>query len=162
MKAYVGLGGNVDDTRAYFASAIEKLKTLGTAEVVSSLYKTEPVGGIAQADFLNAALILETELPPEALLTGIKTIEQEVGRTPSEKNGPREIDIDILLYGDSVIQTAALEIPHPRLAERAFALVPLAEIAPEAVHPLFKKTVRELLAALVDTHGVEKIGTLER
>lgn len=152
-RAYLGLGGNVGDTREYFRRAIEKLSALGTVAAVSSFYETEPWGGVAQANFLNAAVALDTELSPEALLTAIKKIEQELGRTPRERWGPREIDIDILLYGDTILKTDALTVPHPRLPERAFALRPLADIAPNVMHPVLKRTTAELLAD-VPSEGV--------
>lgn len=155
-KAYLGLGGNVGDTKKYFARALEKLKNLGTIEAVSSFYKTEPVGIINQPRFLNAALVLETSLSPQELIVAIKNIEKELGRTPSVRNGPREIDIDILLYDDIVTQTDTLTIPHPRMHERAFVLVPLSEIAPETTHPVLKKTPSELLFGLASAGMCKK------
>ena len=149
-KAYLGLGGNVGDTKAYLARALGQLGELGTIEAVSSFYKTEPVGLKEQSDFLNCALVLATELSPQELFIEVKKIEKEIGRTPSVKDGPREIDIDILLYDDVVVQTETLTIPHPRMHERAFVLVPLSEISSDVVHPVFKKTSSELLAVLAD------------
>ncbi len=157
MRAYLGLGGNVGDTRNYFNEAIEKLESIGTVEAVSSLYKTEPVGFAGQAWFLNCALILETNMPPEELLRAVKRIEKELDRTPTIQNGPREIDIDILLYGGLVLTTDSLTIPHVHLHERAFALLSLAEIASDALHPLLKKSVKEILSTLKDTHQCEKL-----
>jgi|SRR6185295_3499636 len=136
---YLGLGGNVGDTKVYFAEALEKLKKIGTVEKISSLYKTEPVGFKDQAWFVNCAVLLETDVSPQELLSEVKKIEKELGRTPSVKNGPREIDIDILLYDDIVLETDMLTIPHPRMHKRAFVLIPLSEIAPNALHPRLKK-----------------------
>jgi 2-amino-4-hydroxy-6-hydroxymethyldihydropteridine diphosphokinase len=159
--AYLGFGGNVGDVRETFRLAGEKLATLGALRARSSLYETEPVGFADQPRFLNMAVSLDTALPPGALLGALKGIETGLGRTPGAKNGPREIDIDILLYDDATVGTDTLSVPHPRLHERGFALVPLAEIAPDVVHPVFQKTVRELLDALSGTQGIEKVGTLD-
>ncbi len=157
MKAYLGLGGNVGDTRAYMKTALGKLAELGSVEAISSFYETEPVGFSAQGWFLNRAVILETELPPELLLLELKKIEHELDRTANVKNGPREIDIDILLYDHVILKTETLTIPHPRLQERAFALVPLAEVAPELVHPVLKKTILKLFLELRSPHVYRKI-----
>jgi 2-amino-4-hydroxy-6-hydroxymethyldihydropteridine diphosphokinase len=159
--AYLGFGGNVGDVRAAFRRAEEKLEALGSIRARSSLYETEPVGVTDQPRFLNMAVSFETALPPAELLKALKKIEAELGRTLGARNGPREIDIDILLYDDAIIGTDALTVPHPRMHERAFALAPLAEIAPDALHPMLRKTTRELLVGLPDTRGVEKIGTLD-
>lgn len=156
-KAYVGIGSNKGDARAHIHAALEELKKIGTIQRVSSLYKTEPVGFTDQEWFLNCTLLLETEISPEALLTAFKEIEKELGRTPSVRNGPREIDIDLLLYDEKVVNTEVLTVPHPRMHERAFVLLPLSEIVPDAVHPVFKKTVAELRGELHDTHACEKV-----
>jgi 2-amino-4-hydroxy-6-hydroxymethyldihydropteridine diphosphokinase len=160
MKAYLGLGGNVGDARANIRAAIGQLGELGAVEAVSSFYETEPVGFADQPWFVNCALILETALPAEELLAAAKKIERELGRTPAAPNGPRTIDIDILLYGDRVMETGALTIPHPRMHERRFVLVPLSEIAPEALHPIFKKNIAGLLDGLSDASGCRKVATL--
>ncbi|MES2014636.1 MAG: 2-amino-4-hydroxy-6-hydroxymethyldihydropteridine diphosphokinase [Patescibacteria group bacterium] len=156
-KAYVGIGSNKGDARAHIHKALEELKKIGTILSISSLYKTEPVGFAEQEWFLNCALLLETELSPKALLTAFKRIEKELGRTPSIKNGPREIDIDLLLYGETIIHTEVLTVPHSRMHERSFVLLPLSEIAPNVIHPIFKKTVAELRVEIHDTHACEKI-----
>lgn len=155
--AYLGLGGNVGDTRAYFEAAKEKLKGLGTIRAVSSLYRTEPVGLAGQPWFLNCALILETDMSPHDLLSSLKVIEKELGRIPTVTNGPREIDIDILLYDDMIIETENLTIPHPRMHERKFVLLPLFEIASKATHPILKKTIAELIVHVADTHICEPV-----
>ena len=155
--AYLGLGGNVGDSRAFFKAAIEKLKAHGTVDAVSSLYRTEPVDSKDQEWFLNCALIFETERAPEQVLVQIKKIEKELGRTPSHRNGPREIDIDILLYDDVIMHTDTLTIPHPRMHERRFVLAPLADIALHVRHPILNKTVAELLHGLVDSSIVRRV-----
>ena len=121
---------------------------------VSSLYDTEPMGNANQPRFLNLACQVFTRLAPMALLTLVKGIELKLGRVPGPTNTPRPIDIDILFYGDRVIATPKLVIPHPRLSQRAFALVPLAEIAPDLAHPVSGKTVKELLEDTPGKQGV--------
>jgi 2-amino-4-hydroxy-6-hydroxymethyldihydropteridine diphosphokinase len=115
---------------------------------VSSFYETEPVEVTAQPWFLNCAIALETTKTPEVLMMSILRIEQEMGRKREQKKGPRTIDIDILLFGSALIDTAELAVPHPAMHQRRFVLEPLAEIAPEALHPQFRKTIRGLLEAL--------------
>lgn len=132
------------------ASAVQRMERLGRVVGRSSLYSTEPVGYAAQPRFVNAVAALETGLTPRKLLRGLLAIEQEFGRDRSAgiANGPRTLDLDILLFGDIEISEPDLEIPHPRLAERAFVLTPLAEIAPEVVVPGLGKSVGQLLASL--------------
>lgn len=132
------------------------ISRLGVVEKVSSVYETDPAGFREQPKFLNAVCRISTGLSPEQLLLAAKKIEAEMGRKLSFRNAPRIIDIDILLYDDMVIRSSGLEVPHPRLAERAFVLVPLAEIAPEQVHPVLEKTVVELLRELGVVSGVCK------
>ena len=115
---------------------------------MSSFYETEPVEVTAQPWFLNCAVKLETEKMPKQLLKGILDLEREMGRRRTQNKGPRNIDIDILLFGNSIVETKGLTIPHPALHERRFVLEPLAEIAPEVRHPVFKKTIREMRDAL--------------
>ena len=123
---------------------------------VSSIYDTEPTGDIEQPRFLNLVCQAQTKLAPTELLTLAKGIESKLGRTPSKPNASRPIDIDILLYGDQIIDTPKLVIPHPRLTERAFALIPLAEIVPTLVHPVSGKTIKELLLGVSGAQGVLK------
>jgi 2-amino-4-hydroxy-6-hydroxymethyldihydropteridine diphosphokinase len=152
--AYIGLGANLPSTagspEATLAVAASRLETLGRLVARSSIYSTEPVGFADQPHFVNAVVALETGLAPHALLEGLLAIELEFGRdrAASFRNGPRTLDLDILLFGDLVVSEAYLEIPHPRLAHRAFVLVPLAEIAPRAIYPVSGSTVGQLLSSL--------------
>jgi 2-amino-4-hydroxy-6-hydroxymethyldihydropteridine diphosphokinase len=154
---YLSLGSNVGDRAANLEAAIARLNSLGEVVAVSSFYETEPVGFAAQPWFLNCVVKLDTEKTPKQLLAGILDLEQEMGRRRMQKNGPRTIDIDILLYGDSIIKTKGLIIPHPAMHERRFVLEPMAEIAPEVLHPVFKRTIRELRDALPEGQIVRKI-----
>jgi 2-amino-4-hydroxy-6-hydroxymethyldihydropteridine diphosphokinase len=128
--ARVGLGSNLGDSRGNIARAVAALEALGTVTARSSLFRSKPWGVLDQPDFLNAAVLLETALAPHALLAALKRIEVEVGRTETVRWGPRVVDLDILAYDDVVLDDPDLTIPHPRLHERAFALVPLAQIDP--------------------------------
>ncbi len=154
-KVYVALGSNLGDRRAYLARAAERLGSYVNELQASSVYETEPWGYEDQPAFLNQVLAGETELEPLQLLTRLKQIETELGREERFRYGPREIDLDLLLYGRQVLRTPQLELPHPRLHERAFVLVPLADLAPDLVHPVLEKTIVELLEE-VDTDGIER------
>lgn len=154
---YLSLGSNVGDRKKFLDSAVEKLHGKISDIIASSMYETEPWGNLNQPQFLNMCLGGQTDLKPGELLEFIKSIESSLGRKHTEKWGPREIDIDILFYGDGVIDTSGIEIPHPFVAERAFVLIPLAEIAPDFKHPVLKKTVKEL-AESIDGSGVRKAG----
>jgi 2-amino-4-hydroxy-6-hydroxymethyldihydropteridine diphosphokinase len=156
MRYYLGLGSNTGDSLENLAAAAGRLKQEGIRIVRrSSIYRTEPVGLKKQPWFYNQAIEIETALSPAGLLKAAKAIERELDRKPGPKNGPRPMDIDILLAGDEIVETPDLAIPHPRLTERRFALVPLAEIAPEAVHPVRKKTIRALLRNCPDQSVVK-------
>ncbi len=130
-QAYIGLGSNIGDREYYVRWAIEELRRLGETKV-SSLYETDPVGTIAEGTFLNAVISVETLLSARELFTLLKELERKIGRVPRERWGPREIDLDLLLYGDAIIDEPDLKVPHPRMFERAFVLVPLLEVNPGA------------------------------
>ncbi len=154
--AYIGIGSNVGDRKAVCWKAIELLAEAGKVTKISSLYYTEPVGYVEQQDFINAVVSIETELSARELLEACHAIEDKLGRKRTLRWGPRTIDLDILLYGDLIMNDPDLVLPHPSMAARKFVLAPLAEIAPEAVHPVLHKTVAELLRLLKDTHTVMK------
>jgi 2-amino-4-hydroxy-6-hydroxymethyldihydropteridine diphosphokinase len=145
-RVFLGFGSNIGDRAANIERACRLIAEIEGVRLVrtSSLIETEPVGYENQPDFINAVLEIGTALTPRELLTATKEIEQRMGRTRTVRFGPRIIDVDILLFGQRVIDEPGLTIPHPRMHERRFVLGPLAEIAPEAVHPVSKKTVTEL------------------
>ncbi len=151
---YLGLGSNLGNRQDNLDRALDFLSQRLRVERISSVYETEPVGNINQPRFLNLVCQAYTRLTPTGLLTLAKGIESKLGRTFNKPNAPRPIDIDILFYGEQVIETPELVIPHPKLKERAFVLIPLAEIAPDLVHPVSGKTVKELLEAIRETQGV--------
>jgi 2-amino-4-hydroxy-6-hydroxymethyldihydropteridine diphosphokinase len=154
---YLSLGSNLGDRAENLQTAIAKLDEFGNVLAVSSFYETEPVEVSAQPWFLNCAVKLDTEKMPRQLITAILNLEQAMGRQRKQKKGPRTIDIDVLLFGSSVIEIPSLTIPHPRLHERRFVLEPLAEIASDARHPVFKRTMRELRDALPTGQTVRKV-----
>lgn len=158
---YLLLGSNVENRANYLHQATLLIdKYLGSIVMQSSVYETIPWGYSQQAHFLNQVVMLWSDSSPLEVLATAKSIEKQVGRTYSMKWGPREIDIDILLYGDLVVESAALVIPHPYLPQRKFALYPLCEIAPQQIHPVLHKTVKELLKACADVSPVKKIDAL--
>jgi len=146
---YLGIGSNLGSRRENCLRAIGLLEGRGLKITKrSSLHKTEPWGLKEQPEFINMALEVETELQPAELLTVLKQVERDMGRERSVKWGPRIIDLDILLYDDLIITGGDLTVPHPLMHERAFVLVPLAEIAPSKVHPVFLKKISDLLLDL--------------
>ena len=154
---YLSLGSNVGDRAAQIALAREALTAAGVKVTrQSSLYATEPVDVQPQGWFLNCVLEAETDLMPRQLLRVLQEIERSLGRRRMARRGPRTMDIDILLYGTSVVRAADLEVPHPRMAERRFVLVPLAELSPGLRHPTLRKTILELLAETRDRSQVRR------
>lgn len=152
---YLSLGSNLGDRAAHIARALERLSEDGVRITRrSALYQTEPVEYLEQGWFLNVAVEAETELMPRQLLRAIRHIEQQLGRKRMVHAGPRTVDIDILLHGASLVRAADLEIPHPRIADRRFVLVPMAEIAPTLRHPVLRLNMTELLAATTDRSQV--------
>jgi 2-amino-4-hydroxy-6-hydroxymethyldihydropteridine diphosphokinase len=153
--AYVALGSNLGDRQQTLRSAIAALRQLGSVDMVSSFYETAPVGLVEQPDFLNAVVALRIALPPQELMTALLRIEQQHGRdrNVSVPKGPRTLDLDLLSYGDAVMETPTLTLPHPSLAERKFVLTPLAEIAPQWRHPVSGKTAADLFSELSQRDG---------
>lgn len=145
---YLALGTNLGDRPTNLRAALAALAPQVRVQAESRIYETPPWGFVDQPAFLNMAARAETNLPPADLLAFLKQLETSLGRQPTFRNGPRLIDIDILFYDDLILNTPPLVIPHPRLHERDFVLVPLADIAPDFVHPLLRQPVRALLHAL--------------
>lgn len=155
--AFLGLGSNLGDRQDNLNKAIDFLSQRLKVIKVSSVYDTEPVDNVDQPRFLNLVCQVSTTLKPEMLLTVAKAIESKMGRLPKSHNKPRPIDIDILFYDDLVMETPDLTVPHPRVTERGFVLIPLSEIAPDLVHPVTKKSVREIFKELGPVQGVLKL-----
>ena len=155
--AYVGLGSNLNKRLGNLKEAISLIEQNSNIELLkrSSVYRTEPVGPKDQPDFLNMALEVETTLSPLELLGFLQGVEQDMGRKRGAKWGPRNIDLDLLLYEDQVINSVELTLPHPQMHLRKFVLVPMVEIAKDRIHPVFKKTVAELLDELKQDSKVE-------
>jgi len=157
-RVFISIGSNVGDGAANCRRAVRELEGSEDVDVVrvSSLYRTEPWGRTGQREFVNCAVEVATRLTPTGLLEFLKGMERAMGRTPAERWGPRVIDLDIVFYGTSVVSEAGLTIPHPHAHRRAFVLAPLAEIAPEFIHPVLGKSASELLEDLGPA-GVERI-----
>jgi 2-amino-4-hydroxy-6-hydroxymethyldihydropteridine diphosphokinase len=155
---YLSLGSNLGDREQHLRAALARLAQIGTVIAISDVYETEPIDAPPQPWFLNCTVALETELMPKQLLAAVLAIERELGRRRQKTNAktPRTIDIDILLFGASIVNTLALNIPHPGLHLRRFVLEPLAAIAPEVRHPVLKRTIRELRDALPPNAGAVK------
>jgi len=149
--AAIALGTNLGDRPANLHLALHHLATLGALTAISTFHDTAPVGYLDQPHFLNAAALLETTLPPEALLQSLLAIEKEMGRdrTTAPPKGPRLIDLDLILYGNLTQQTETLTLPHPAMQDRTFVLTPLAEIAPNLVHPTLHRTIADLQQSLI-------------
>jgi len=148
VEAYIALGSNVGDRESNIKRAMDLLKEKTKLISCSSLYETRPMYMEEQGWFLNAAAEIETDFTARQLLDFLKRIEKTLGRKPVERNGPRIIDLDILFYGDQILKQNGLQVPHPKMAERAFVLVPLVEIAPTHIHPVQHKTISRLLSEL--------------
>ena len=157
-EVYLLIGGNMGDRMMYLTKAKKEIeKQCGQIVQQSSVYETAAWGMEEQAAFLNLALEIETQLSPQQLLKTILTIEENLGRKRNIKYGPRLIDIDILLFGDAIIDVHGLKVPHPQMQHRRFVLEPLNEIAPEKIHPVLQKTIAQLLSACTDPLTVNKI-----
>lgn len=157
--AYLSFGSNLGKREARLRDALTRLAANERLIAVSSFYETEPIEFTDQPWFVNCVAEVATEKTPQELLMSLLNIEQEMGRQRVQKKGPRSIDIDILLFDDHVISSSELTVPHPAMQQRRFVLEPLVEIAPDAVHPVLKKTIRELLEALPPCQKVTRLHT---
>ncbi|HBY07784.1 MAG TPA: 2-amino-4-hydroxy-6-hydroxymethyldihydropteridine diphosphokinase [Chloroflexi bacterium] len=158
IPIYIALGTNLGDRLANLQSAIRQMPPEVTILAQSPIYQTPPWGYADQPDFLNQVVMAETNLPPQALLDYLKALEVRVGRTPTFRYGPRVVDLDILFYGDLIYAQAGLQIPHPKLHERAFVVIPLYDLNPDFRHPLTGQTIREMRSSL-DLTGITRFGT---
>jgi 2-amino-4-hydroxy-6-hydroxymethyldihydropteridine diphosphokinase len=147
---YIGIGTNIEPRFERMEQAVNELRSLSSVMVVSSIYETSPVGVTEQSHFLNAVVMLQTVLEPDELLEELRDMELSLGRQHRERWHQREIDFDILFFGNEIVNHDGLQIPHPRLQERKFVLEPLTEIAPTLVHPVLGKTIEELNNGLHD------------
>jgi len=154
---YLSMGSNLGDREEQLRRAISRLAAHGRVLSVSSFYESEPVEVSDQPWFVNCAVAFETSEPAEQLMSAMLGIERQMGRERIQKKGPRTVDIDVLLYGDLVVNTVELRVPHPAMAQRRFVLEPLAEIAADVRHPVAKKTVRELLEELPAGQSVRRL-----
>lgn len=154
---YLLMGSNLGDRELNLKLCIQALSGIGKTMAVSSVYETKAWGNTEQPDYFNQAIAMQTGETPDNLLLNILGIERQLGRVREEKWGSRIIDIDILLFGSSIVESDKLKVPHPFLPDRRFALTPLAEIAPEIIHPLLDKSIKVLLAECADELQVKKI-----
>jgi len=156
-RIFLGLGSNIGDREGYLRKALTGIQRIQGTKIkkCSMLYETEPWGDKQQGIYLNCVIEIETKFEPDDLLNHLKRIEQEAGREPREKWAEREIDIDILLYGDRISEALSIKIPHPEIQNRKFVLIPLNEIASDLIHPYFKKSVLQLLLETEDKSEVK-------
>jgi len=159
IRAYIGIGSNKGDRTKNCLSAIEQLKKVDGIKVtkISSFYHTEPVGDVFTGWFVNCAAELDTTLPPEEIFSMLEEIEKHMGRYAKKMNKDRTIDLDLLFYGNRIINAGEFVVPHPELHKRRFVLVPMAEIAPDFVHPVIKEDVSALLKKLTDNYSIRKL-----
>ena len=154
VTVYIGLGSNLGDRSKNLSGAVERLSSVGTVTAVSSIYETKPWGVEGyQPRYLNQAAAVDTSMDALDVVTELLSIEYSLGRAREEKNASRTLDLDLLLHGDSVMNASGVAVPHPRLHERAFVLIPLVEIAPDIVHPILDRSIAEL-AAESDRSGI--------
>ncbi len=157
---YLGIGSNLGDREANLKGALDALSGQVEIEKISSIYETEPVGYAEQPWFLNLVCRGETGMEPLDLLSLAKRIEAQMGRQESFRNAPRPVDIDIIFFDDRMIETEGLIVPHPRVGERGFVLIPLAQIAPELIHPGNGKSIKNLLSELEGSEQVREWGNV--
>ena len=161
-EVILGLGANVGDPLAQLAAAVDEIEAHASIDHISSVYRSEPVGHAEQPDFYNLVVLCRTHHEPVELLHRMQGVEERLGRRRTFRNAPRTIDIDLLAYGDTVMRTLELTLPHPRLHLRGFVLHPLVEIAAEWRHPVLGRTARELLSSATGLERVEAVGALPR
>ena len=159
ITAYIGIGSNLGTPEGNCTKAIEKISSAKGIKIISksSFYQTEPIGGVQQGWFVNSAIEIETDLSPENLLSVLLNLELAMGRIRKEKWGPRLIDLDLLLYGNLVLEKKGITLPHPEIQNRKFVLTPMSEIAENLIHPTLKKTIKTLLQESSDVTIVKKI-----
>ena len=160
--AYIGLGSNLGDRVAHLRSAVKAIQHLGDSIAVSSVYESEPfgVGDDEQPMYLNMVVSIQTKLEPEKLLSELMDIERTNGRVRIRRNESRTLDLDVLMFGEDLIETSVLTVPHPRMHERAFVMLPLSEIAPHSVHPTLQRTMSEIAAEL-PSRSVRLVGRID-
>lgn len=162
-KAYLGLGSNIGERIGYIEDALSEIKNIKNTNVVkvSSVYETEPWGNVDQDDYLNSVIEIDTGLDAQNLLNELKLIEKKIGRTENQRWAQREIDIDLLFYGNEILESEFMTVPHPQIEKRKFVLVPMSELNADFIHPVFKKTISQLLSETKDELNVTKYKTIK-